>query len=127
MKKHSLFKVMLIMLLLIVILSYFVPNRNAEIAYIGLGDVFINGIQTYYYFFDTAVFIAVLGGFYGVLNKTAAYKKLLDTIVTKVKPNSKKFVFATIVVFAIITSLTGITMPLLVFVPFVLSIILLLG
>lgn len=127
MKKNSLFKIILIMLLLVVILSYFVPNRNAEIAYTGLGDVFINGVQSFYYFFDTALFVIVLGGFYGVLNKTAAYKKLLDTIVTKVKPNSKKFVFVTLVVFALITSLTGITMPLLVFVPLVLSIILLLG
>lgn len=127
MKKHSLFKITLILLLLVVILSYFVPNRNAEIAYLGLVDVFTNGLQSFYYFFDTALFIVILGGFYGVLNKTAAYKKLLDTIVTKVKPNSKKFVFITIVVFAVLASLTGITMPLLVFVPFVLSIILLLG
>lgn len=127
MKKHSLFKVILILLLLIVIVSYFLPNRNGEIAYLGLGDVFVNGLQSFYYFFDTALFLVVIGGFYGVLNKTGAYKKLLDTIVTKVKPNSKKFVFATIIVFALLTSLTGMTMPLLIFVPFVISIILLLG
>lgn len=127
MKKHSLFKVILILLLLIVVATYILPNRNGEIAYLGLGDVFVNSIQSFYYFFDTAVFLVVIGGFYGVLNKTNAYKKLLDTIVTKVKSNSKKFIFVTIVVFAVLSSLTGMTMPLLVFVPFVISIILLLG
>ena len=127
MKKHGLFKILLIMLFLIVVLSYFVKNRTSEIAYLGLGDVFVNGIQSFYYFFDTALFIFVIGGFYGVLNNTLAYKKLLNNIVTKVKPNSKKFVFITMIVFALLTSLTGLTMPLLVFVPFVISIILLLG
>lgn len=127
MKKHGLFKILLIILLLLVVLSYFVPNRTSEIAYLGLGDVFVNGLQSFYYFFDTALFVLIIGGFYGVLNNTLAYKKLLNNIVTKVKPNSKKFVFATIIVFALLTSLTGLTMPLLVFVPLVVSIILLLG
>ena len=127
MKKHGLFKVLLIVLFLLVVLSYFVPNRTSEIAYLGLGDVFVNSIQSFYYFFDTALFVLAIGGLYGVLNNTSAYKKLLNSIVTKVKPNSKKFVFITIIVFALLTSLTGLTMPLLVFVPFVVSIIILLG
>lgn len=127
MKKHGLFKILLIILLLLVVLSYFVPNRTSEIAYLGLGDVFVNGLQSFYYFFDTALFVLIIGGFYGVLNNTLAYKKLLNNIVTKVKPNSKKFLFATIIVFALLTSLTGLTMPLLVFVPLVVSVILLLG
>ena len=103
MKKHGLFKILLIILFLLVVLSYFLKNRTSELAYLGLGDVFVNGIQSYYYFFDTALFVLIIGGFYGVLNNTLAYKKLLNNIVTKVKPNSKKFVFATIVVFALIT------------------------
>lgn len=127
MKKHGLFKILLIILLVLVVLSYFVKNRTSEIAYLGLGDVFVNGIQSFYYFFDTALFVLIIGGFYGVLSNTLAYKKLLNNIVTKVKPNSKKFIYATIVVFALITSLTGLTMPLLIFVPLVISVILLLG
>lgn len=127
MKKHGLFKILLIIIFLLVVLSYFVPNRTSEIAYLGLGDVFINGIQSFYYFFDTVVFVLVIGGFYGVLSNTLAYKKFLNNIVAKVKPQSKKFIFGTVIVFALITALTGLTMPLLVFVPLVVSIILLLG
>lgn len=127
MKKHGLFKIILVLLLLITIATWFLPNRSDTMAYLGLGDVLVNTIQSYYYFFDTALFIMVIGGFYGVLNQTGAYKKLLNNIVTKLKSNSKKSVFAIIIIFALLTALTGLTMPLLIFVPFVISIVLLLG
>jgi len=115
------------LLLIVVILSYILVGRYGTRAYIGLGDVLVNSLQSLYYFFDTALFILVVGGFYGVLSKTSAYKKLLDKIVTAVKPSSKKFIYVVIVVFAIVASLTGMTLPLIIFIPFVVSIILLLG
>ena len=83
MRRHSLFKVMGIMLLLLVVLSYIIPGRTGEVTYLPLGDIVTYYIQTYYYFFDTLVFILVVGAFYGVLNKTDAYKKLLDKITKK--------------------------------------------
>lgn len=127
MKKHSLFKSMMIVLLLVLILTYFIPARTGEVSYLPFGDVVTNAIQSYYYFFDTAVFMLVLGAFYGVLTKTEAYKKLLDKIVVKVKPISKNFILILTIIFALVTSLTGITIPLLVFVPFVITLVLLLG
>ncbi len=127
MKKHSLLKAISILLLIVVIASYFLVGRNDTMAYVGLGDVGLNAIQSFYYFFDTGLFVLVVGGFYGVLNKTGGYKKLLDNIVTKVKSHSKGFIYAMIIVFALISSLTGMTIPLFVFIPFVISVILLLG
>ncbi len=127
MKKHSLLKSMVILVLLVLIASYFLDARAGEVSYLPFGDIVTNYIQSYYYFFDTLVFILMVGAFYGVLNKTVAYKKLLDNIVLKVKSNSKRFIFICIIVFALLTSLTGITLPLIVFIPFVVSIILLLG
>lgn len=127
MKKNSLFKFLGILLLIVLVLTYIIPGRSNTISYLGLGDLFLNYLQSFYYFFDTALFILVIGGFYGLLNKTGAYKKLLDAIVTKVKPKSKKFIFLTVIIFAVLEALTGMTMNLLVFVPFVISIILLLG
>jgi len=127
MKKHSLFKSMVIILVLILVLTYFLPARGGEFSRLPLGDVVTNYIQSYYYFFDTVVFMLMIGAFYGVLNKTGAYKKLLDKIVVKVKPDSKNFILISIIAFALVASLTGITMPLIIFVPFVISIILLLG
>ena len=127
MKKHSLLKFMGIILLLVLIASYFIPARTGAVSYLPFGDLVTNYIQSYYYFFDTVVFLLAVGGFYGVLNKTGAYKKLLDSIVLKVKPMGTKFIFAIVIVFAIIGALTGFTTPLIVFIPFVISIILLLG
>lgn len=135
MKKHSLFKVILIVLGLLVgvdailaILGYCgVSGLEGKYTMIPLGDLFINFVQSFYYFFDTVVFLLVLGAFYGVLKEVPAYKKLLDNIAQKVKARSKLFVFVVIILFALLTSLTGLTNVLLIFVPFIISIILLLG
>lgn len=127
MKKHGLFKALLIILGLLVVISFFVPGREGTVSYLGIGTVFLNSVQVFYYFFDTAVFLFVVGGFYGVLSRSGAYKKLLDTIVAKLKSNSKKFVFIVTIIFAIVSSLTGFTLSLFIFVPFIMSIILLLG
>ena len=98
MKKHGLLKILGILLLLLVIVSYILPGRQGTIAYTGLADIFINffGIvlQNFCYI---VIFVLIVGGFYGLLNKTPAYKKLLDSIVTKVKPLGKKFIFITII------------------------------
>ena len=128
MKKHALLKILGILLLLVVIASYVLTGRQGEIAYIGLADILVNYfgvvLQNFCYI---VLFVLVVGGFYGVLNKIPAYKKLLDKIVTSVKPLGKKAIFVTILLFAVIASLTGMTMQLIIFVPFVASIIILLG
>lgn len=127
MKKHGLAKILGILLLLVVIVTFILNGRSGAKDYVGIGDVLYNSFQALRYFFYVVFFVLFIGGFYGVLNKVPAYKKLLDNIVTKIKPLGKKFIFVTILVFAVVTSLTGMTLPLLIFVPFVVSIILLLG
>ena len=134
MKKNSLFKVILIVLgvLLFVsgvlgILGYFIPALEGKFTIIPMGNVFVNFVQSFYYFFDTVVYLLVLGAFYGVINEVPAYKKLVENIVTKVKSHSKLFLFITIGLFAILTSVTGQIGILLVFVPFVAAIIIGLG
>ena len=134
MKKHSLFKVILIILgaLLAVngilaILGYFVPALEGKYSIIALGDVFMNFVQSFYYFFDTVVYLLVLGAFYGVISEVPAYKKLVDNIAQKVKSHSKLFIFIVTGLFAVITFACGLVNVLLVFVPFIVAIILLLG
>ena len=127
MKKHGLLKIIGAILLLVMVASFALNGRSEVKDYIGFGDVMLNGAQSLYYFFYLALYVLCIGGFYGVLNKAPAYKKLLDNIVVKIKPIGKKFVLVTILMYAIISALTGMTLPLLVFVPFVISIILLLG
>lgn len=123
MKKHGLLKILGALLLLVIIASYALPGRSDTKDYIGLVDVMISGMQSLYYFFYLIVYILCIGGFYGILSKSPAYKKLLDKIVTKIKPYSKRFVFVTILMFALISSFTGMTLPLLIFIPFIMAII----
>lgn len=126
MKKNGLFKLIMGTLLLVMILTFAIPSSSGERVYLGIGTAVISVIQTLSYFTDTIILILIIGGFYGILNKTGAYKKLIDSIVTKYKEN-KKFLIGVIIIFALIASLTGISLPLLIFVPFVISIILLMG
>ena len=115
MKKHGLLKVILIVLgalvgvdAILAILGYFVKGLNGLYTMIPLGDLILNYVQSFYYFFDTLVFLLVLGGFYAILKKVPAYNKLLDNIVHKVKSHSKLFVFVVTGLFAVLTSVTAI-------------------
>ncbi len=127
MKKHSLFKVISMILVLLVIISWIAVGRNDVKSYIGFGDLFLNSIRSVYFFFDIFLFILIVGGFYGVLNKSSGYKKLLDNIVSKVKKLGNKFIYLVIILFALVSALTGMDMLIFMFIPFVISIILLLG
>ena len=104
MKKHGLTKILGVMLLLLVVLSFVLNGRNDTKYFIGVLDLPLNYIKSIYYFFYLAIYVLCLGGFYGVLEKTTAYKKLVDKMASTVKPLGKKFIFLTILVFAIVTS-----------------------
>lgn len=126
-KKYGLFKALLVILVLVIVATYFIKSREDSISYLPLGDVFVNYIQSFYYFFDTAIFIGVVGGLYGALNKTLAYKKLVKGIAKFFDNKKKVFVIVVTIVFALLSSLSGLNLLLLIFVPFVVSVILLLG
>ena len=128
MKKHGLTKILGILLVLLLIVSYILPGRQEVVSRIGIADILLNYFSIVLQNFSYIILFALaVGGFYGVLNKTSSYKKLLDSIVTKIKPLGKKFIYLVIILFAIITALTGMTLPLFIFIPFVVAIILLLG
>lgn len=126
-KKYGLFKVLCLFLLGVAAVTYFVESRQGGKIYLALGDLFLNYLQSFYYFFDTIIFVLVVGGFYGVLNKIPAYKKLLSSIVNKVEEKGKLFVVVVTVILALIASLTGLNMLLLLIIPAIISIVLLLG
>ena len=126
-KKYGLFKVLLVLLLMVVVATYFIKGRSGEISYLALGDVFFNYVQSFYYFFDTAIFVLVVGGFYGLLNRIPAYKKLVQNIANRFKEKGKLFLIVVTVVMALLSAFAGLDLILLLFVPFVVTIILLLG
>lgn len=133
MKKHSLFKVILIVFGTLVLINgglaiagQFVEKLSA-FKMIPIGDALVNFTQSFYYFFDTAVYLLVIGAFYGVLKEVPAYKKLVDNIAGRVKTHSNLFIIIVTILFAVLTSVTGLVGAILIFVPFVAAIILALG
>ena len=134
MKKHNSIKVILVVIMILAVLSWIIPAAYFQTELVeegrlrmGLFDLFNYPVTALSYFGYIALFILVVGGFYGVLYRIPAYRKLLDKIVDNLKGNEKLFLVVTVIVFAVLTSLCGVQLALLIFFPFVAAIILLLG
>ncbi len=134
MKKHSLFKVIGITIIVAVLLTWIFPVTYYGYSLveearqqIGLFDFMSMGPTTFYYFGSIIFFILVVGGFYGVLHKTNGYRNLLNKIAEKFKGKEALYLGIVAVLFALITSMAGISAGLLFLFPFVISTIILMG
>lgn len=137
MKKNSLLKAILYVFLAYVVLSWVVKAgvmTNGELsatatAPVGLVDLIRYPIITFTssLFVLSALVILSVGGFYAVINKTGVYGNMIEGITKKFKGKEFKFVIISTLVFGILSSLTGLTLPLFVLVPFFITAILALG
>ena len=138
MKKNSIIKAITITFLVYAVLSWIIPGGAFQEATftkadtttpVGIGDLFIYGISTATtsIFVLIAVILLLIGGLYGVMNKTGVYQKVVEGAVKKFSGKEKAFLIISILVFAILASLTTLTLPLFVMVPFFVAVILLLG
>ncbi len=125
MKKHGLTKILAVILLIVIILSWFVKGRSDAVSQLALGDTVMNYFQSFYYF-DVMLFILVVGGFYGLLEHTSGYNNLITKIASSTK-KKKLIVFIITIVFALLSSLAGLNMLLLIFIPFAISLVIALG
>lgn len=134
MKKHNTFKVVLGTLLVFAILSWIIPAavfqgtlQDQGRVQVGLFDIFNYSLTSLSYFGHYALYVIFVGGLYGVLNKIPAYRNLLDAMVKKVYGKEKIVLSVIMVLFAIIVSVYGIEIEMLLFVPFLVSFILMMG
>ena len=134
MKKHNIFKVVLITIFLLLVLSWILPAAYYSGEYVdqgrvqmGLFDLFNYPLTSLSYFGYIAFFIVLVGGFYGILYKIPAYRTFLDKIVDFAKGKEKIILSVIIILFAVLTSVCGVQFALILFVPFVVSLILLMG
>ena len=105
MKKNNTLKVLLITILFtyfltwILPITYFNSELTTDVRYpTGLFDMFNYPTLTLYYFGTTAIYVLAVGAFYGVLNKTGVFKKIVDKIVKTFKKKEVLF-FAIVVAF----------------------------
>ncbi|MDD4035832.1 MAG: hypothetical protein PHS45_00655, partial [Bacilli bacterium] len=134
MKKYNTFKILFIALGIMAILSWIIPGSTIGETVttlpretVGLWDIFQYPIAVFRYFTPNAIFILVVGGFYGIINETGVYKNILNAIVKKFKNKEKLFLIITMILIAIITSLAGLNIPLILIFPFIISLLLLMG
>ena len=134
MKKHNAIKAVLITLLLFMLLTWIFPAAIFSGEYaeqgrvqMGLFDLFNYPLTSISYFGYIVLFIVLVGGFYGILYKIPAYRSFLDKIVAKVSGKEKLVLAIIMIIFAVLTSICGLQIGLAVFIPFVVSLILLMG
>lgn len=134
MKKHNTFKVVLITLLVFMLLTWILPAAYYSGSYVdqgrvqmGLFDLFNYPVTAISYFGYIAVFILVVGGFYGVLNKIGAYRTMLDKLSSAFKGKEVVALSIMMVFIALLTSICGLQIGLIIFYPMLVSLILLMG
>ena len=131
MKKYDLLKVLGITLFLVVLLSWCIPTGTysegsftslGQTSPIGLIDIIKLPFMTIMepFFWGFAMFILVVGGFYGVLNKTEAYSKIIDKI-TKFDKN--KTLVITIIIFVLLSAISGDAKFIIILLPFFVAIL----
>lgn len=134
MKKHNASKVVLITILVFLLLTWILPAAYYSGEYVdqgrtqmGLFDLLNYPITSLSYFGYIALFLVLVGGFYGVLYKIPAYRNFLDKIVEKVEGKEKIVLALLSVLIAAFVSVCGAHVAIALFIPFVISLVLLMG
>ena len=134
MKKHNAIKVVLITLAVFVLLTWILPAASYSGEYTELGRVQVGFYDLLVYpfiaisnFYPATLFILAVGAFYGILYKIPAYRNLLDSTANKLKSKGELVIGLTMIVLAVATSVCGVQLGLVLFFPFIASVILLMG
>ena len=135
MKKNNIFKVLTIAILISIVLSYFIPGTTMSYGSVEKGtiipvpfaDVFTNGITSLSAFLTTFIYVLIIGAFYAILKKTNKYDALVNDVAVKFNKNKGAFIVLTVFVLGLVTIFTGEIYAMLIFVPFLISVIKKLG
>ena len=134
MKKHNTVKVVLITILVLLVLSWIFPAAYYSGQYVdqgrvqmGLSELFNYPMTAFSYFGHIAVLMILVGSFYGILYKIPAYRTFLDKFVSKFEGKEKLFLAIVSVLLAFGVSIAGLQLGYIIFIPFIVSLILLMG
>ena len=134
MKKYNTLFVVAITILFFILLTWIFPITylsgdlvDGERAQAGIMNLFSYPIFTFYNFIYVFVYLLGIGGIYGLLNKTGAYRLILEKVANHVKKRELLVLILTVLLFAIVVSFTGFTFEALLILPFIAGVILMLG
>ena len=133
-RDKSVLKIVLLTVLALMLMTWILPAAYYSDQYIdqgrvqmGLFDLVNYPVTALSYFGYIAFFVLAIGGFYGILNKIPAYRTFLDNFVGRAQGHEVRFFVVIMLLIAALVSLGGMQIPLLVFFPMLVSVILLLG
>lgn len=135
MKKHNILKVLGIAFLVIVLLTWFIPAggyssgsyASSGTVPFGIFDLTRIPLIAITNLVQYSLVILVIGGLYGVLNKTGVYTTFVGNIAKKFKKKESRFLIISTIVFAILSSVSGSNFAIFALVPLFVAVILLLG
>lgn len=134
MKKYNTLFVVVLTILVIALLTWILPVTylsgelvEAERTRVGIQELFSYPVFSYYNFIYVFLYLVLIGALYGLLNKTGAYRILLDKVSNHVKGREILCLILTVLLFSIVVSFTGFTFEALIVLPFIAGVVLLLG
>ncbi len=125
-EKHDLFKMVMIVLLLVVVFSWIMPytyftggafDSTQGITRVGFFDLSTYGMLGFYYFTTFFIFLFVVAGFYKFVGSIPAYQVMTDKIAGVFKGKEKVLAVISIVVYAVLGSITSNYMSLIALLP----------
>ena len=132
--KNNITKVLLIVFLGLMVLSWIIPAAYYSGQYqeqgrvqMGLFDMFNYPLTALSYFGFITLFIILVGGFYGVLYKIPAYRTFLDKVTNAASKNKKVSLSVMVILLAVLVSFCGLQIGIALFIPFLVAIILMMG
>ena len=135
MKKNDLFKILGFLFFVVIVLTWIIPVGSFENGSFSLGsreplglfDIGRVSLITFINLIQYGFVICIIGGLYGVINKTGAYSTLIEKIVSKFKGKEKIFLSIVIYLLAILSSLIGVNSLFILIAPFIIAILMRLG
>lgn len=131
MKKNNLLKVLTISFLIFVVLCWIIPvgsfsngsYSKGAVSPVGLYNLINNPMVAIGAYISYGLLVLAIGGFYGVLSKAGVYDRLVEKYAKKYEGKENKFLVITIVLFTLLSSVTGATYALLILVPLFIGIL----
>ncbi len=135
MKKNNLLKVLILTFVVVAFLSWIIPvgeYDNASfilgsIVPVGLFDLTLIPLTVFDLALPSMVFVLVVGGLYGIINKTGVYTRMINDLTSKLKGKELKFLVIITVTLGILSSLVGLNLAFFFIIPLIATILLSLG
>lgn len=131
-KKNDLFKWIGILFFIAFAFTWIIPYgyfnsgvySDYQMSRLGFGDIPTILYYAINFCTTTILYLFAVAGFYGVLAKTNAYKSIVSSLGKKVEGKKVLTAIITIIIFAVITTLAKSSLIMVIFAPFVISVLL---